>query len=142
NAYVVGPAVFPTLGSANPSLTALSLARRTAHAIVSAATQGPVVGFVPLSLAPSDCQMVKLANSPASMIHYGSVMETVGWYGLYWYAKEQFTNFVLSVDWRISRREENSGVYIRTPPPNVPNALQEADAKGHEIQIDQRGFDS
>src|SRR5262249_23936210 len=110
--------------------------------IVSAATPGPVVGFVPLSLAPSDWQMVKLANSPASMIHYGSVMETVGWYGLYWYAKEQFTNFVLSVDWRISRREENSGVYIRTPPPNVPNALQEADAKGHEIQIDQRGFDS
>src|SRR4051812_2845518 len=26
NAYVVGPAVFPTLGSANPSLTALALA--------------------------------------------------------------------------------------------------------------------
>jgi hypothetical protein len=93
-------------------------------------------------MAPADWQMVKLPNSPASMIHYGNVMETVGWYGLYWYTKEQFTNFVLSVDWRISRREENSGVYIRVPAPNVPNALQEADAKGHEIQIDQRGFDS
>jgi choline dehydrogenase-like flavoprotein len=45
NAYVVGPAVFPTLGSANPSLTALSLARRTARAIVSAATPGPKPGF-------------------------------------------------------------------------------------------------
>ncbi|TMB69721.1 MAG: DUF1080 domain-containing protein, partial [Deltaproteobacteria bacterium] len=56
--------------------------------------------------------------------------------------KEQFTNFILSLDWRISRREENSGVYIRIPAPNVPNALQEADAKGHEVQIDQRGFDS
>jgi choline dehydrogenase-like flavoprotein len=31
NVYVVGPAVFPTLGSANPSLTALALARRTAQ---------------------------------------------------------------------------------------------------------------
>jgi GMC oxidoreductase len=37
NAYVVGPAVFPTLGSANPSLTALSLAQRTAAQIVTLA---------------------------------------------------------------------------------------------------------
>lgn len=142
NAYVVGPAVFPSLGSANPSLTALSLARRTVRAIVSAATSAATTGFTPLSMAPADWQMVKQPNSPASMIHYGSVMETYGWYGLYWYMKEQFTNFILSVDWRISRRDENSGVYIRIPPPNVPNALQEADAKGHEVQIDQRGFDS
>jgi len=46
------------------------------------------------------------------------------------------------LDWRISRREENSGVYIRIPVPSVPNPLQQADALGHEIQIDQRGFDS
>lgn len=142
NAYVAGPAVFPTLGSANPSLTALSLVRRTANAIVTSATPGPMPGFAPLSMAKADWQMVKLPNSPASMIHYGSVMETVGWYGLYWYIKEQFSNFVLSVDWRISRREENSGVYIRIPAPTVPNALQQADVMGHEIQIDQRGFDS
>ena len=142
NVYAVGPAVFPTLGSANPSATALSLVRRTANAVVSAASPAPRAGFVALSLAPADWQMVKLPNSPAAMLHYGSVMETAGWYGLYWYVKEQFTNFVLSVDWRISRREENSGVYIRVPAPSIPNALQEADAKGHEVQIDQRGYDS
>jgi len=56
--------------------------------------------------------------------------------------KERFTNFALSVDWRISRREENAGVYIRVPAPCVPNALQEADAKGHEVQIDQRSYHS
>ena len=142
NVYAVGPSVFPTLGSANPSLTALSLARRTANAIVSAAAPVAGPGFVPLSLAPTDWQMVKQPNSPATMIHYGSVMETSGWYGLYWYIKEQFGNFILSLDWRISRRDENSGVYIRIPAPSVPNPLQEADAKGHEIQIDQRGYDS
>ena len=142
NVYAVGPSVFPTLGSANPSLTALSLARRTADAIVSAAGASTLPGFMPLSMAPADWQMVKLPNSPATVIHYGSVMETAGWYGLYWYVKEQFANFVLSLDWRITRREENSGVYIRVPAPTVSNALQEADAKGHEIQIDQRGYDS
>ncbi len=142
NVYAVGPSVFPTLGSTNPSLTALSLARRTANTIVSAAGSVALPGFVPLSVAPTDWQMVKLPNSPAAMIHYGAVMETAGWYGLYWYVKEQFANFVLSLDWRITRREENSGVYIRIPAPTVPNALQEADANGHEVQIDQRGYDS
>jgi len=99
-------------------------------------------GFALLSLAPSDWQMVKLPNSPAAMIHHGSVLETSGWYGLYWYTKETFGDFILALQWRISRREENSGVYIRIPPPGVANALQAADAQGHEIQIDQRGYDS
>ena len=142
NVYVAGPALFPTLGSANPSLTALSLARRTANAIVLATTPTPPPGFAPLSLSPIDWQMVKQPGSPATMIHYGSVLETSGWYGLYWYMKEQFSNFILSLEWRISRREENSGVYIRIPAPTVANPLQAADTQGHEIQIDQRGFDS
>ena len=94
NAYVAGPAVFPTLGSANPSLTALSLSRRTAVAIVSAATPTQGVGFTALSMAPADWQIVNLPNTPATIIHYGSVMETQGWYGLYWYMKETFSNFV------------------------------------------------
>jgi 3-keto-disaccharide hydrolase len=123
-------------------LTALSLARRTANAIVAATAANPGPGFAPLSLAGVDWQMIKLPNSPATMLHYGTVLETSGWYGLYWYMKETFSNFVLSLDWRISRREENSGVYIRIPAPTVANALPAADALGHEIQIDQRGFDS
>jgi hypothetical protein len=142
NAYVAGPALFPSLGSANPSLTALSPARKTANALIAATQVTPGPGFAPLSLAPSDWQMVKLPNSPATMIHYGTVLETSGWYGLCWYMKETFDNFILSLQWRISRREENSGVYIRIPEPDVANALQAADALGHEIQIDQRGFDS
>jgi len=105
NAYVAGPALFPTLGSANPSLTALSLARRTAHAIIAATIETPATGFAPLSLAPANWQMVKQDGSPATMIHHGAVLETSGWYGLYWYTKEQFGNFVLSLEWRISRRE-------------------------------------
>jgi hypothetical protein len=46
------------------------------------------------------------------------------------------------VEWRIGRRDDNSGVYIRIPPPTVANPLAAADQQGHEIQIDERGFDS
>jgi hypothetical protein len=35
NAYVAGPALFPRIGSANPSLTAMALARNTAQVIVN-----------------------------------------------------------------------------------------------------------
>ncbi|MFL6446396.1 MAG: GMC oxidoreductase [Bryobacteraceae bacterium] len=35
NAYVAGPALFPRIGSANPSLTAMALARNTASVIVN-----------------------------------------------------------------------------------------------------------
>src|SRR5262249_55982447 len=147
NAYVAGPALFPTLGSANPSLTGLSLAPRTPRAILEQAHPALDPAFTPLSMKPADWRMEKLSiDSPASVRHYdtqaGAVLETYGWYGLYWYIKEQFSNFILSLQWRISRREENSGVYIRIPPPTVPNPLQQADSLGHEIQIDQRGFDS
>src|SRR5262249_50306002 len=63
-------------------------------------------------------------------------------YGLYWYTKEQFANFILRVDWRVARRDDNSGVSLRIPAPTVANALQAADNQGHEIQIDERGYDS
>src|SRR5262249_27341015 len=125
NVYVAGPAVFPTLGSANPSLTALSLARRTAVAIVRATSPVAAQGFTPLSLDPKDWQMVRLPWTPnTSVIHYGQVLETFDAYGLYWYIKEQFANFRLWIEWRVGRRDDNSGVYVRVPGPSVPNALQ------------------
>lgn len=143
NVYVAGPALFPTLGSANPSLTALSLARRTADTIVQAAGPASQSGFTDLSLDPKDWQMVRLPNTPnVGVQHYGRVLETFGGYGLYWYVKEQFANFVLRLEWRVGRRDDNSGVYIRIPAPTVANPLSAADTQGHEIQIDERGFDS
>jgi hypothetical protein len=143
NVYVAGPAIFPTLGSANPSLTAISLARRTARAIVSANAATTDPGFTPLSMDPKDWQMVRLPSTPNTTVrHYGQLLETFDAYGLYWYIKDQFANFKLKLEWRVGRRDDNSGVYIRIPAPSVPNALQEADNKGHEIQIDERGYDS
>src|SRR5262249_2647174 len=48
NVYVAGPALFPVMGSANPSLTGTTLARRTADAVVTAHTPPPSPAFKPL----------------------------------------------------------------------------------------------
>jgi choline dehydrogenase-like flavoprotein len=56
NVYVVGPAVFPTLGSANPSLTGLTLARRTGDAILKSfesQNTSAVVAFAATDSGPS-----------------------------------------------------------------------------------------
>lgn len=142
NAYVAGPALFPTLGSANPSLPATALARRTAATIVQRAGPSAPTDFAPLSLAPTDWMMVRQPNTPANMRHHGQVLETVGAYGLYWYTREQFDNFILHLEWRIGRREDNSGVYLRVPAWTVADPLQQADATGYEVQIDERGHDT
>jgi hypothetical protein len=47
NTYVAGPALFPTLGSANPSATAFSLARRTAITSLRLRHQGLRRAFPP-----------------------------------------------------------------------------------------------
>ena len=140
NAYAAGPAIFPTLGSANPSLTALSLARRTAEAIVSAAVAAPPgPGFAPLSLDPADWTYAVQPGSQPQIRTVGGVFETLSGYGLYFYTKEQFANFALWLEWREQHTGDNSGVFIRTPGPAVPDPLQQAVDQGHEIQIDDLG---
>lgn len=69
------------------------------------------------------------------MIHYGSVLETFDAYGLCFYTKEQFTNFVLKLQWRVARFDDNSGVYVRTPGPWVAGALQAADSTGASLHV-------
>jgi len=143
NSYVAGPAIFPTLGSANPSLTALSLTRRTARAIVDRAGIPVEAGFTALSLKPEDWTFV--AGDPqvtSGFRHYGALLESFGSYGLLFYTKAQFGNFVLRLEWRVARRDDNSGVFIRTPGPSSTDPLNDAVTQGHEIQIDERGFDS
>jgi Domain of Unknown Function (DUF1080) len=45
----------------------------------------------------------------------GSI-ESYGGSGLFWYPDEVFEDFVLTVAWRITRLEDNSGVFLRCPP--------------------------
>jgi hypothetical protein len=140
NVFVAGPALFPTLGSANPSLTALSLARRTAAAVVRQAL--PVeAGF--RSVGMGGLQGWRMAGSGGFMELGSGIIESVGGTGLLWYAAEEFDDFVLRLAWRASDASDNSGVFIRFPALGSSDPAHDwlpAVEKGYEIQIDERGF--
>jgi hypothetical protein len=59
--------------------------------------------------------------------------------GIFWYTYEVFEDFVLSVAWRITRPDDNSGVFLRFPP--LSESPQPAIERGYEVQIDDRGLD-
>jgi hypothetical protein len=54
--------------------------------------------------------------------------------GLLWYTKEKYKDFVLKVDWKISRGNDNSGVFVRFSDPDNDPII--AVNTGYEIQID------
>ena len=66
-------------------------------------------------------------------------IESYGGPGLLWYADEAFEDFLLLLEWRIARIEDNSGVFIRAPP--LSDSPQPAIERGYEVQIDDRGVD-
>src|SRR5206468_9127820 len=89
NAYVAGPALFPTLGSANPSLTAITLARRTADAIINSSL-GAEPGFT--SIGTGGVAGWKMAGSGGFIELGGNIIESFGGIGLLWFAGKQFQN--------------------------------------------------
>ena len=142
NTYVAGPALFPRLGSANPSLTALTLARRTAAAIVQRAIPAPQPGQSSLIRAGLDGW--QMAGSGRFVAVGNHTIESQDGIGLLWYTKEEFNDFVLTVDWRSASIFDNSGVFIRFPAlgsADPANDWRLAVSQGYEVQIDQRGFD-
>ncbi|MGH7342994.1 MAG: 3-keto-disaccharide hydrolase [Candidatus Rokuibacteriota bacterium] len=99
-------------------------------------------GFVSLSLeASSDWQM----TGRGTFRRVGpDTVESEGGPGIWWYTRKRFADFVLFVDWRVSRSEDNSGVFVRIPAlgsDDPENDWRPAVAEGYEIQIDERGVD-
>ena len=150
NVYVAGPALFPVIGSANPSLTATALARRTADAIVISRTPVPDPAFKPLFTGSR--QGWQIAGGGDFVTLFGSILEArPNGLGLLWYTREVFRNFVLKVDWLSFNpttsvpggRADNSGVLLRFPALNASDPSKDwmpASDKGYEIQIDDMGF--
>jgi hypothetical protein len=52
--------------------------------------------------------------------------------GFLWYERRTFRDFVLVVEWKAASRDEDSGIFLRFPPPETPLDVEN---KGYEIQI-------
>ena len=135
NAWIAGPALFPSVGSPNPMLTGVALARRAAermfekpiivapHALVTLFDGATLNGWV--------------QAGPGNFVVDSGALRTQGGLGLLWYSLAQFRDFELSLDWKITQTGDNSGIFVRFPDPNGDpfNAVRE----GYEIQIDDLG---
>ncbi|MGE5537071.1 MAG: DUF1080 domain-containing protein [Gemmatimonas sp.] len=70
---------------------------------------------------------------------HGDAIESYGGPGILWYPDAQFSDFVLRIEWRVARTDDNSGVFLRIPA--LTDSLQPAIDGGYEVQIDERGID-
>jgi hypothetical protein len=160
NAYVCGPALFPSVGSPNPMLTGIALARRLGdHLIGHQTTFSGETGFMTLfdGIDTSRWRMSTIRagehGSPGGFVVVDGILESVPGndIGLYWCTIQTPANFILKLDWRQLRPDDNSGVFLRFPNPEtfIPQHQTERYKRtayigvhlGFEVQIDQQDAD-
>ncbi|MBI1746448.1 MAG: DUF1080 domain-containing protein [Acidobacteria bacterium] len=91
----------------------------------------PAEKFVPL-FNGKDLQGWKMTG-PGKFTVADGLLHTNGGMGLLWYEKKAFGDFVLQVEWKVLRPEDNSGIFLRFPEP--PNDPWYAVNNGYEVQI-------
>src|SRR5262245_61604893 len=132
NCYIAGPALFPTVGSSNPMLTGVALARRIGDLLNGSVLPepDPVVspqseaGFRPLfDGTAATFKNWRLAGpSGSGMLHVNGEMASYGDGGLrlFFYATEMFGDFTMRLQFRIfDIANHNSGVFVRFPRPSL-----------------------
>ena len=155
NTYVAGPALFPTIGSPNPMLTGVALARRLGdHIAPDPQPFQPEAGFTSMfnGFSTPDWRMSTIKNQPGNksnpggfIIVDGSLESTPGNdLGMLWYTKPMPLNYILRLQWLRWEHAGNSGVFVRFPDPNSKgynNTAYVAIHFGFEVQIDELGSD-
>jgi len=151
NLYAVGPGVFRTVGSPNPMLTGTALARRLADKIAAFTPQAPAPGFTMLfdGASLAGWQMSTITNQPGHddpgrfILVDGALEALTGTdLGLFWHTTPTPKNFILKLEWRTWKVDDNSGVFVRFPNPNskgYDNTAFVGVDFGFEVQIDQLG---
>ncbi|MFN0205845.1 MAG: family 16 glycoside hydrolase [Planctomycetota bacterium] len=71
-------------------------------------------------------------SGPGRFIVENGEMVATGGMGLLWYDRRSFKDFVLELEWKVVRKEDNSGVFVRFPMPFNPWTPVNS---GYEIQI-------
>jgi hypothetical protein len=76
----------------------------------------------------------RMAGSGKFVLQSDRSLQSQGGVGLLWYTKKKYKDFILKVDWKVSHRNDNSGVFIRFSDPDNDPII--AVNTGYEIQID------
>jgi hypothetical protein len=153
NLSAVGPALLPTLGSPNPMLSGVALARRMADRFNANAAPPATEGFVSLfdGSERSFRNWRSVGPCAFALLDGTIVAEPGGDLGLLYYAAKPFEHFRLKVQVRLNDRQDNSGVFVRfrdperpVPDRNNPATLHPYDNPayvpvdtGFEIQLDE-----
>ena len=154
NLYAVGPALLPTMGSPNPMLSGVALARRTADHLLPPPQPPPLeAGFRYLfDGTEGTYRRWQTAGQGSFPLINGAIVAYPGSdLGLF-YHPDAFGDFVLRLQFRLNRIDDNSGVFVRSrhPKSRVPrrgdpntsdidgNGAFVAVDTGFEIQIDEQ----
>ncbi len=152
NAYVVGPALFPTIGSPNPMLTGVALARRLGDRLAIPLPWSGDPGFQVLfnGFDIGGWRMTTIRHQPPNRSNPGSMRVVNGTLetmpgndmGIFWHTLPVPPNYILRLQWLRWHDAANSGVYVRFPDPDSKgynNTAFVADDFGFEVQIDEFG---
>ena len=141
NAYAIGPALVPTMGSPNPMLTGVALARRLAEHLV-AALPAPTIeaDFTPL-FDGAQAMFDRWRYVGPGGFNYESgegvmVAQPDGDIGLLYWPETTFGDFLLRLQFRLDAHGDNSGVFVRFHDPlNPPAGLGDSRAVGNPAWV-------
>jgi choline dehydrogenase-like flavoprotein len=154
NAYVAGPALLPTMGSPNPMLSGVALARRLAEHLVAPLDPPALEAGFQWLFDGTQASLANWQQAGPGNFDYDANEQVIiarpgGDIGLFFFTGRGFSDFILRLQFRLDSRNDNSGVFVRfrdprQPPPaglNDPriagNPAWLAVDTGFEIQIDE-----
>jgi choline dehydrogenase-like flavoprotein len=150
NLHAVGPSLLPTMGSPNPMLSGVALARRMAdHLVPQPAPPAAEPGFKSLFDGTSGTLSLWRAAGPGAFALIDGVLtaQPFGDHTVLYYAPQTFEDFILRLQFRTSSVFDNSGVFVRfrtpgrlwpdlTDPRIASNPAWVAVETGFEVQVD------
>jgi len=147
NAYAAGPVLFPTVGSPNPMLTGVALARRLADQFINApfvADAGYTLMFNGVDMSKWKMSSIKNQtgrDNPGKFNIVRSALESQPGndLGLLYYTDAMPPDYSVKLEFLTWRDDDNSGVFVRFPnidSKGYDNTAYVAINFGFEIQID------
>ena len=149
NLYAAGPSLFPSIGSPNPMLTGVALARRSGDRMITPPPFAADAGFETLfdGTALGDWKMSTIRNQPGRddpgtfLVRRGALEARPGTdLGLLWLTRPAPPRYVLRLQWMMTAFDDNSGIFVNFPDPTqqgYDNTAYVGVNFGFEVQIDE-----